>query len=140
MIKARTKYYADLKYEDDHSNNDSDLPVDITRGRFITKAEKADFWRRAECGQFIPEGLYWDLFDQNDVSPPPLQLPEIKELTRLTTLNMDKVYGLTFRKQLDALNPFIGTVDQFKISLQDQALSQGITQSDYDELFRAYGH
>lgn len=140
MAVALSLYYADLKYEDDHSNNSRVDQPTTTIGRFMNKAETADFWRRAECGQFIPEGLYWDLFDQNDVSPLPLQLTEIKELARLTTINMDKVHGLTFRKQLDVLNPFIGTVDQFKITLQGQALSQGVTQSDYDELFRAYGH
>lgn len=140
MAEALSLYYADLKYEGGHSNNSRVDQPTTTRGRFINKAEIADFWRRAECGQFIPEGLFWDLFDQNDVSPIPLQLPEIKELARLTTLNMDKVHGLTFANQLTALNPFIGTIEGFKASLQGHALSQGITQSDYDELFRAYGH
>lgn len=140
MAEVLSLYYADLRYEDDHSNNSRVDQPTITRGRFMNKAEIADFWRRAECGRFIPEGLFWDLFDQNDVSPPALQLPEIKELARLTTLNTDRVHGLTFEKQLNALNPFIGTIDQFKASLQSQALSQGITQPDYDELFRAYGH
>jgi hypothetical protein len=80
------------------------------------------------------------LFDQNDVFPLSLQLPEIKELARLTTINMDKVHGLTFEEQLNALNPFVGTIDNFKLSLKDHAISQGVNEADYEELFRAYGH
>lgn len=139
MATAIGFYYADLKYEDAHSTNSSALgTIDRTKGRFINKAELADFWQRAACGEFIPEGLFFDLFDENDVFPLALQLPEISEKDRLTRINTDKVSGLTFLMQMNALNFTVLEMQGFKQSLFPTALGTGVLEEDYNELYRAY--
>lgn len=62
----------------------------------------------------IPEGLFFDLFDVNNVFPTGLTLPEIEEIARLRSgVNEDRIGGFTFNRQMDALNPFVFDIDGF---------------------------
>ncbi|MFK8162729.1 MAG: hypothetical protein AB8H12_09730 [Lewinella sp.] len=141
MAESIANYYSDIQYGDEHSRNSRTSPSNIIIGRYLNKAETLDFWDN--CSErFIPEGLFFDLFDVNDVSPAGLALPEIEEIARLRSgINEDRIGGFTFNRQMDALNPFVFDIEGFKekLFLQSGTITN-TSRSDFDELFRAYGN
>lgn len=119
---------ADNKYGLAHSFN-----ADPQFFRFINRAEVLTFHETAE--DFIPSGLFFDLYDQNGVFPTAVSRPEPLFVT-------DQVGNFPFETQVEVFAlPGMENIDQFKNYLwQFHGAASGSILTDYNQLFQSYGH
>ncbi len=86
--------------------------------------------------EFIPEGLFWDLFDDDGTFP----LSGTNAPTELSSVT-DQVHSFTFEQMMDALNNQDVNIAQYKTRLWSEfGAASGNTLTDYNTLFSSYGH
>jgi len=124
-------FFTDLQYGVDHSQGNADL------NRFVFRAERLEFWVDNELPpgtDFIPEGLYFDLLDDNGV------FPDLNVFPNEVGGVVDDVNAFTFEDQLDALGPDVLTVEDFNTELwQLHGAGSGNTLIEFNQLFQSYG-
>jgi hypothetical protein len=84
---------------------------------------------------FIPNGLFFDLYDESGVFPLAVSRPE-------STFVMDNVRNFPFENQVQVFNlPTMENIDQFRNLLwQFHGINSGNTLSNYNQLYQSYGH
>ena len=124
-------FFTDLQYGLMHSQGQ---PRQVFR--YANSGERLRFWENDPGILFIPEGLYYDLIDDNQ-----FPITEIEPVSQITGNRViDNVQGFTFEQQLNALNPNITNVNQFRDNLwQLNGQMNNTNQNDYNLLFNQYG-
>jgi hypothetical protein len=128
MATAHEFVVADSKYELLHS-----FSVNPQFLRFMNRAEVLTFNNVVES--FIPEGLFFDLYDENGVFPTAVSRPEPNTIT-------DHVRNFPFETQVQVFDlPAMENIDQFKNFLwQFHGAPSGNVLPNYNQLFQSYGH
>ena len=135
MAESVELYLADLKYGLLHSDGQ------VNANRYANQAEELGFWLEENNIGFIPEGLFYDLFDENGVNPPiPIAPAAEPMLLGNPNVLVDNVSGFTFLDQLSALNPFTIDVNGFRTNLWQQSGPQGNTLAGFNQIFQDYGY
>ncbi|MFK8164227.1 MAG: hypothetical protein AB8H12_17410 [Lewinella sp.] len=133
MARSVDMWMSDLKYGLNHSNTDSPLGLNIQFVRYMNLAERLDFWN--DETNFIPQGLFFDLFDVNNSFPAGVSRSEPSFVGSL-----DQVGSYSFEQQLNALNPAIVTIPDFQQNLFSSATpTTASTRGQFDNLFLTYG-
>lgn len=135
MAESVELYLADLKYGLLHSDGL------VNANRYANQAEELEFWLEENNIGFIPEGLFYDLFDENGVNPP-IPIAPAAEPMLLGSPNalVDNVSSFTFLDQLSALNPITEDVNGFRTNLWQQSGPQGNTLAGFNQIFQDYGY
>lgn len=136
MAESVGLFLADQRYGLQHSNG----VVNPQLSRWINRAERLIFWPDAaeEGVDFIPEGLFFDLFDGPNVTPD-VTLPEPNNFFGPIVIT-DNVQGISFEQQLDGFDPGVMNIPLFRDRLfQLHGMSTGNTLLDYNQLFQSYG-
>lgn len=134
MAESIGLYMADLQFGLEHSNPGNDPQ----RFRNSNLAERLTFWTDAQPGvdpnlDFIPEGLFFDLFDENGQEPATVSEPEPIGI-------IDPALGFSFEQQMEALSTRPINIGQYRETLFDQfGQASGTTEADYLILFNSYG-
>lgn len=128
MAEAHEHVIADNKYELLHS-----FSVSPQFLRYMNRAEVLTFNDVVES--FIPEGLFFDLYDENGVFPAVVSRPEPNTIT-------DHVRNFPFETQVQVFDlPAMENIDQFRTFLwQFHGNGSGNTLNDFNQLFQGYGH
>ncbi len=128
MAYAFENIIADRKYGLLHSN--SGFP---NSNRYINLGERLRF--RDNANEFIPSGLYFDLFDENGVYPPEMTEQEPNGVD-------DLVSNFPFETQVQIFGlPLMESIEQFQNRLwQFNGSTSGNTLNNYIQLFQYYGY
>lgn len=128
MAYAHELVIADSKYGTLHSQSGG-----FQFNRYINQAELLLF--RNDANEFIPSGLFFDLFDENGVFPAEVSRQEPNSIT-------DEVKNFPFETQIQVFGfPGMENVDQFQNLLwQFHGTATGNLLNDYNLLFQSYGH
>lgn len=128
MAYAFENIIADRKYGLLHSN--SGFP---NSNRYINLGERLRF--RDNANEFIPSGLYFDLFDENGVYPPEMTEQEPNGVD-------DLVSNFPFETQVQIIGlPLMESIEQFQNRLwQFNGSTSGNTLNNYIQLFQSYGY
>jgi hypothetical protein len=138
MAESVELYLADLKYGLLHSDGFAQLR------RYMNQAELLEFWEDPDLppnANFIPEGLFFDLFDENGTNPAAgiVTVGEGNRVNSITLPIRDNAGGFTFLQQLNAFGPFTETIEEFQDQLWQQSGPNGNTLVNYNQLFQDYG-
>lgn len=135
MAESVELFFGDLKYGLSHSRGGN-----AQDRRYMNQAERLLFW--IDEAEFIPEGLFFDLFDENGVAPPPAVLSALEPLfpPGNTVQLVDNAGGFTFEQQLNAFGVNVATVPDFRDALWQQSGPNGNTLFNYTQLFTQYGY
>jgi hypothetical protein len=101
------------------------------RNAHDSEAEGFLFWNNASS--FLPEGLFYDLLDNNSSHFPGVARGEVERIR-------DNVDNISFSEQLRVLNPGIDNINEFRETLISQQAGSGNSEADIRALFRSYGH
>lgn len=128
MAEALEVVIADLKYGLNHS-----LGLPAQPNRNLNDGERFRFWNNGT--QFIPRGLFFDLFDQNGVFPIGISVSEPAGIN-------DNVMNFPFENQVQVFDlPTMENIDQFRNLLwQFHGPNSGNTLNNYNQLYQSYGH
>ena len=131
MAESLENYMADLQYGLSHSRMGNSQ-----NRRYMNVGESLLFWRNEDLpanSDFIPEGLYFDLWDVNQQFP--ITRPEQNNIS-------DNVTGFSYEQLYDAFNPLVFDVDQYRDVLWGlHGINNPLTtEQDYLNLFNSYGH
>lgn len=132
MAESVEYYMADLQYETMHSNGDPNFD------RYMNDAEELTYWSDDVDGvtEFIPYGLFFDLFDENGVNPPPAIVTAIEP-----PFVVDNVGNFSFEDQINSLLLEANSIEGFKSNLWMQSgAGSGYSQTNFDQLFLSYGY
>ena len=128
MAYAHDLVIADLKYGLNHSQGGNPI-----FWRYMNNAEILTY--HEEIDEFIPSGLFFDLYDDNGVFP--------ATVTRQEPINItDQVRNFPFETQVQVFDlPAVENIEQFKNFLwQFHSTSTGNVLNDYNTMFQSYGH
>lgn len=106
MARSVDRWMSDLKYGLNYSAP-SPTPQDA---RYVNQAEQLTFWDGPT--QFIPQGLFFDLYDVNNSFPSTVTASEPGSLVVI-----DAVGSYSFEQQLSALNITTNTIDDLVVEL-----------------------
>ncbi|MCR9103183.1 MAG: hypothetical protein NXI25_24735 [bacterium] len=139
MAESVELYLADLKYGLLHSDG---TPAQFFR--YMNQAELLEFWEDPDLppnANFIPEGLFFDLFDENGANPAAgiVTVGEGNRVNSTTLPIRDNAGGFTFLEQLNACGPFTENIEEFQDQLWQQSGPNGNTLANYNQLFQDYG-
>jgi len=127
MAEAFEMVVSDLKYDLNHSFG---LPAQFNR--YFNAGERLRFWINGN--QFIPQGLFFDLYDQNGVFPVDVSVSEPAGI-------IDNAHGFPFEDQVQIISPIVNNIGSFQNQLWNNfGTGSGSTFSDYSILFDSYGH
>ena len=127
MAYAFQYVITDQKYGLNHSNGS---PSQFFRNS--NEGERLIFWNLDT--DFIPSGLFFDLYDQNGVFPNGLSALEPAAIT-------DNAYGFPFENQIQVFNSIVVSISSFEDRLwQVYGTGSGSTFTEYSLLFDSYGH
>ncbi len=128
MAYAHGPIIAENKYGLSHSN-----PGIPDQNRYINLSERLRF--RDIANEFIPSGLFFDLFDQNGVFPAEVTVSELNGID-------DDVMNFPFETQVQIFDlPSMESIDQFRALLwQFHGPGSGNTLNNYNQLYQSYGH
>jgi hypothetical protein len=126
MAESIELVMGDMQYGLSHSNGG-----DPQFQRNMNRAELRRFWLNQNG--FIPEGLFFDLFDENGVFPAVVTAAEPFGI-------IDRVSNLPFEVQLGAFGPQVVDIPGFRDALfQQSGAASGNNQADFNLLFQSYG-
>ena len=128
MAYALETVISDAEYGLAHS-----LGTPAQANRYLNNGERSRFWNAGT--EFIPRGLFFDLFDQNGAFPAAVSAPEPAGIS-------DNAFGFSFENQVQAINPLIvDDIETFQTRLwQTFGAGSGSTFTNYSALFDSYGH
>jgi len=104
MARSVDMWMSDMKYGLNHTNTTSILLGDRQSLRYMNQAERLNFWN--DGTNFIPQGLFFDLFDVNNSFPSSVTRSELLFVS-------DQVGSYSFEQQLNALRPGITSIPLF---------------------------
>ena len=126
MAEAAGNRFAGAKYGVRHSRLGAG-----TRNFYDRRSELQTFWNQSS--DFIPEGLFYDLLDDNANPVSNIGTGEARGIN-------DPVRAVSFEKQLRACTPFVFDIPGYKNSLIQREAGSVNSTSELRTLFSSYGH